>query len=157
MSELVAAFDLVMGSDLSARAKAQSWGKLALHCEIYSVTQLRRIYDVHKLELVYDPEFVFEQQEEDGPELGLELGPEPEQCNELAEPAPYVWYVHTHPFDSGADLKRQLQETNGEAWGLDCVERGFDRYDCRQGWELMPQILRENPSESVTTTYCQMI
>ena len=54
MSELVAAFDVIMGSDLSARANARSWGKLALHCEIYSITQLRRIYDVYSLELHYD-------------------------------------------------------------------------------------------------------
>jgi hypothetical protein len=152
MSELVTAFDVVMGSDLSTRASARSWGKLALHCEIYSVTQLRRIYDVHTLELLYDPEFISAEPEpepEPEPETELEPALEPERYGALVEAAPRVWPAASHPFDSGADLKRHLEEVYGDEWCLFDAERGLDRYDCRQGWELLPQELRENPSESV--------
>jgi hypothetical protein len=152
MSELVAAFDVVMGSDLSTRASARSWGKLALHCEIYSVTQLRRIYDVHSLELRYDPEFVFDHpdDEPEAPQRQLDLGLE--QCDAIAEAPPRILPVQSHPFDSGADLKRQLEASYGEEWGLaaTATERGEDRYDCLLGWEILPAVLRENPSESVS-------
>lgn len=152
MSELVAAFDIVMGSDLSTRASARSWGKLALHCEIYSVTQLRRIYDVHSLELRYDPEFVFDHpdDEPEAPQRQLDLGLE--QCDAIAEAPPRILPVQSHPFDSGADLKRQLEASYGEEWGLaaTATERGEDRYDCLLGWEILPAVLRENPSESVS-------
>ena len=56
--------------------------------------------------------------------------------DELAAVAPRVWEVESHPFDSGADLKRHLEKTHGEEWGLTGTSRqssgnrGTDRYDC---------------------------
>eukprot|EP01052_Picozoa_sp_SAG31_P064066 SAG31_NODE_22948_length_514_cov_1.291566_1_plen_100_part_10 len=61
MAELIAAFDLLVGSDLSQRVGRTSWGQLALHCEIYSTQQLRRTYDVRTVRLEYDSEFHDEQ------------------------------------------------------------------------------------------------
>lgn len=156
MTELVTAFDVVMGSDLSARANARSWGKLALHCEIYSITQLRRIYDVHSLELHYDREFVLDHTDDEAStqrDLPYNLADPPlEQRDAVAEALPRIWPVQSHPFDSGADLKRQLQTSFGEEWGLLATERAQDRYDCLLGWELLPAVVRENPSESVSWT-----
>lgn len=133
----------------AGRAGARSWGKLALHCEIYSIAQLRRIYDVHSLELCYDPEFVCDHSDDD-PDAYHRPDLPDEHCDAVAEAPPRVWTVQSHPFDSGADLKSQLQTKFGEEWGLSATERGRDRYDCLLGWELLPAVLRENPSESVS-------
>ena len=130
-------------------AGARSWGKLALHCQIYSIAQLRRIYDVHSLELCYDPEFVSDHSDDEAGAYHRPALPA-EHCDAIAEAPPRVWTVQSHPFDSGADLKRQLQAAFGEEWGLSASERGRDRYDCLLGWELLPALLRENPSESVS-------
>ena len=123
MAELVAAYDMLMGSDLSRRAAQLGWGKLSLHCEIYSVPQLRAAYDVHAVVLHFEPEFRFDDDDEcSEPEREPEPEPEPEpeggSSSALAEPPPREWPIDSHPFDSGADLKRHLQDAHGEEWGL---------------------------------------
>eukprot|EP01047_Picozoa_sp_COSAG01_P026637 COSAG01_NODE_1723_length_9381_cov_23.828611_2_plen_177_part_00 len=78
------------------------------------------------------------------------------------------WRVRCHPYDSGADLKRELQACFGAEWGLTTAaaarpeeegagrrpeaaarrQRGVDRDGLARGWELLPAVMREQPGES---------
>ena len=127
MAELTAAVDMLVGSDLSKRVGAGgSWGKLALHCEVYSTAQLRRSYDVRAVRLAYDEEFHDMEDDDDGEAEGDEAsqhageggaGAEAEAAaaarpedGALAARDLREWVIASHPYDSGADLKRQLQQ-----------------------------------------------
>ena len=162
MAELVAAYDALMGSDLAGKLKKGTWNKLALHCEIYEVAQLRRQYDVHTVRLQIE-----RLTGEKHPDITASSSSSSSSSSIAETPAAAElsacreWPVSCHPYDSAADLKRELQERYGAEWGLheapdgtaageyaEPVSRGLDRDGLIRGWELLPETMREQPGES---------
>lgn len=156
MAALAAAYDRLMGSDLALKARGSVWTKLSFHCEVYSVRELRRVYDVHAVRL----------RMESAP-TNLDAAAQQSQLKgttasahdyELSSGDNIVawereWEAECHPFDSGADLKRTLQEQYGDAWGLTkqgalAKERSADRDGLAKGWELLPAVPRAKPSDA---------
>jgi hypothetical protein len=141
-----------------------------------TVRELRQAYDVHTVRLCMD-------EGEGGAASSAAAAAAPAQSGAGAGAATGMdtatgsavspwrgeWRVSCHPYDSGADLKRELQACFGAEWGLTTAagarpdergergagrpeearrQRGVDRDGLARGWELLPAVMREQPGES---------
>eukprot|EP00555_Chaetoceros_dichaeta_P010643 CAMPEP_0198259638 /NCGR_PEP_ID=MMETSP1447-20131203/8776_1 /TAXON_ID=420782 /ORGANISM="Chaetoceros dichaeta, Strain CCMP1751" /LENGTH=238 /DNA_ID=CAMNT_0043947073 /DNA_START=92 /DNA_END=808 /DNA_ORIENTATION=- len=137
MSELLQAYDQLMDDDGGFSSRVGD-ARVALACEMFTLDELRidRLHDVYSFRIVYE-----DREEEECEDSGGEDG-EPstmQSTTTTTEVNPIsIMELEAHPDDSISDLKRQIQVSFMEQWGL--TGRRLDRDKIATGWELIKVI-----------------
>lgn len=145
MAELVDAYDQLMDDDFGGRIGDS---RVALACEIYTIPELRmdRLHDVHslKVNIIVDngeESSTGDESSSSDPARDLQSATISEDKSSVHDDAAGVLSTHSlieieaHPHDSVSDLKRQLQSSYLQEWGLS--GRRLDRDGIATGWELV--------------------
>mmetsp|Transcript_13035 Transcript_13035/g.28793 ORF Transcript_13035/g.28793 Transcript_13035/m.28793 type:complete len:316 (+) Transcript_13035:211-1158(+) len=144
MAELVDAYDQLMDDDFGGRIGDS---RVALACEIYTIPELRmdRLHDVHSLKVnfVDNGGEISTADESSSSDHARDLQSEAisRDKGSVHDDAAGVLSTHSlieieaHPHDSISDLKRQLQSSYLQEWGLS--GRRLDRDGIATGWELV--------------------
>lgn len=154
MAELIEAYDALMDDGLAARMQDSA---VASSCETYTLEELADggLHDLYELRLVLESSLLEAPLGSPSPPSAtaavaagrLDAAESPDACaiagDELAVAPRYGAQVgggvalptFADLDDSVLDLKRMLQQENGQAWGL--VGRPRDRQGLAAGWELV--------------------
>lgn len=142
MSELIQAYDQLMDDDdLSSRVGD---ARVALACEMFTLNELRidRLHDVYSFRIVYngtddgDGDGDRCTNNSDGDDNNEEYTKGSTATTTTTEVNPVsTIQLEAHPDDSISDLKRQIQSSFSDEWGL--TGRRLDRDQIATGWELI--------------------
>jgi len=156
MSELIQAYDQLMDDDGGFSSRVGD-ARVALACEMFTLDELRinRLHDVYSFRIVYEEEEEEEYSEcddiggdggndDDGDKSMMQsTKPTTTEVNPIS-----IMELKAHPDDSISDLKRQIQVSFMEEWGL--TGRRLDRDKIATGWELIKVITAPRGDDGAT-------
>jgi len=157
MSELIQAYDQLMDDDGGFSSRVGD-ARVALACEMFTLDELRinRLHDVYSFRIVYEEEEEEEEYSEcddiggdggnddDGDKSMMQsTKPTTTEVNPIS-----IMELKAHPDDSISDLKRQIQVSFMEEWGL--TGRRLDRDKIATGWELIKVITAPRGDDGAT-------
>jgi len=149
MTELITAYETLMNKHNEDFFTDARDSRVALACEMYTIDELRNmhhVFDVHSFRVSFNSD------SDDGQIQMHTASPCNNQDKTILEqsraatdkangnrhnqldPTPII-PLTAHPDDSISDLKRQIQSTYADAWGLN--GRMVDRDGLYLGWELV--------------------
>ena len=129
MAELIDAYEQLLDDDFGGRIGDS---RVALACEMYTISELRmdRLHDVYSLKLT----LLDDDSDED--EGCIDIIAADSFNTDARDLSPHsIIEIKAHPHDSVSDLKRAMQSTFEEEWGL--IGRRLDRDGIATGWELV--------------------
>jgi len=154
MSELIQAYDQLMDDDGGFSSRVGD-ARVALACEMFTLDELRinRLHDVYSFRIVYEEEEEYSECDDIGGDGGNDddgdksmmqsTKPTTTEVNPIS-----IMELKAHPDDSISDLKRQIQVSFMEEWGL--TGRRLDRDKIATGWELIKVITAPRGDDGAT-------
>lgn len=136
MSEIIQAYDQLMDDDGGFSSRVGD-ARVALACEMFTLEELRidRLHDLYTFRIIYDTHCRTDtNNDNDNSETLSVYDRTAEGSSVEINPFP-IMELDAHPDDSISDLKRQIQSSFMEEWGLS--GRRLDRDRIATGWELI--------------------
>jgi len=146
MSEIIQAYEQLMDDDGGFSSKVGD-ARVALACEMFTLEELRmdRLHDLYTFRIGYD----IHDNHNNNHEKLAEYDCAPVVSTSEINPF-MIMELNAHPDDSISDLKRQIQLSFMEEWGLS--GRKLDRDRIATGWELIKVVPHPKKIQQQTTT-----
>lgn len=123
MSDIVAAYETLMDPHDIGGIDS----RVAIACEaVSSLEELSRAHNVYKIQVLFEDDDVVHDDC---------TGPQVIDSNQVVSEGHRVWRIVAHEDDSISDIKHNVQQEFGTAFGF--TGRRRDRYGLATGWELV--------------------
>jgi len=154
MSQLTHAYDALMDEDGGGLLSKARDGRVALACEMFTLDELRidRWHDVYSFRILYDDDDDndISSNNNDG-DLVDSSTTNTNTTSTTTQVNPIqITELNAHPDDSISDLKRQIQSSFRDEWGL--IGRRLDRDRIATGWELI-KVIEKSDYHPLETTF----